>query len=148
MSLNVIRCHFVRGLVLFVSITAGCASVKPEAGGTASGGADAGSRGGAGGSTISVLRPDGGMPPGCGNGQRTRDEACDDGNNVSGDGCSADCLVVEPGFSCQPPGQPCHRVARCGDGVEVTPELCDDGNATAGDGCSTTCKVEIGRAHV
>src|SRR5262249_30206365 len=87
---------------------------------------------------------DGGMRPGCGNGERTRDEACDDGNNVSGDGCSADCLIVEPGFSCQPAGQPCHRIARCGDGVQVLPELCDDGNVTAGDGCSTTCQVEIG----
>src|SRR5262245_36816861 len=101
MSLKVIRCPFVLGLVLFgvsagVAISAGCASVKPEAGGSAGGGTDAGSRGGTGGgSTIPVVRPDGGMPPGCGNGQRTRDEACDDGNNMSGDGCSADCLVVE-----------------------------------------------------
>src|SRR5262245_2628370 len=99
MSLKGIRRHLVRGLVLLgvgaaVSIAAGCASVKPEAGAAAGGGADAGSRGGAGGSTIPVMHPDGGMPPGCGNGQRTRDEACDDGNNMSGDGCSADCLVV------------------------------------------------------
>ena len=30
-------------------------------------------------------------PPGpnCGNGELTRDEACDDGNTVSGDGCAA-----------------------------------------------------------
>jgi fibro-slime domain-containing protein len=83
-------------------------------------------------------------PRACGNGERTSDEACDDGNTVSGDGCSGDCLTVEPGYSCTPVGQPCHRVARCGDGVVVPPELCDDGNTTAGDGCSATCKIELG----
>src|SRR4051812_816219 len=30
------------------------------------------------------------FPVGCGNGFVTPPEACDDGNNVSGDGCSAD----------------------------------------------------------
>jgi fibro-slime domain-containing protein len=140
MSLKMIRC-----LSMVASITAGCAGVKPEAGGKAGGGTDGGNSGRTGGgSTGPGVRPDGGMPPGCGDGQRTPDEACDDGNNMSGDGCSADCLVVEPGFSCQPPGQPCHRVARCGDGVQVPPELCDDHNTMAGDGCSATCKVEIG----
>ncbi len=83
-------------------------------------------------------------PPNCGNGELTRDEACDDGNTESGDGCLANCMQVEPGFSCVPPGAPCHRVARCGDGVSVVPELCDDGNRTAGDGCSETCKIELG----
>jgi fibro-slime domain-containing protein len=53
-------------------------------------------------------------------------------------------LRVEPGYSCVPAGQLCHRIARCGDGVAVLPELCDDGNTVAGDGCSPTCKVEIG----
>jgi fibro-slime domain-containing protein len=83
-------------------------------------------------------------PPGCGDGVLTKDEACDDGNRVSGDGCSANCLQVEVGFSCVPEGQPCHHVARCGDGVLVKPELCDDGNTVAGDGCSPDCKIEIG----
>ena len=80
----------------------------------------------------------------CGDGVRGPDEACDDGNTVSGDGCAADCLTVEPGYSCAPEGHACHRVARCGDGVVVPPELCDDRNQTSGDGCSSTCKVEIG----
>ena len=31
----------------------------------------------------------------CGDGERNAGEACDDGNNVSGDGCSADCKTVE-----------------------------------------------------
>lgn len=81
---------------------------------------------------------------GCGNGVLTEDEACDDGNALDADGCSASCQRVEPGFSCPTPGQPCIPFARCGDGVQVPPELCDDGNRSAGDGCSPTCKVEVG----
>ena len=83
-------------------------------------------------------------PPGCGDGVLAADEACDDGNTTSGDGCSANCLRVEPGYSCVPAGQLCHEIAHCGDGVAVPPEQCDDGNTIAGDGCSPTCKVEIG----
>lgn len=87
---------------------------------------------------------DGGIPTGCGNGSLTEDEACDDGNNEDGDGCSADCQTVAPGYSCNPPGEPCHLVTVCGDGLVTLPELCDDGNSDDGDGCSSLCKVEIG----
>jgi fibro-slime domain-containing protein len=80
----------------------------------------------------------------CGDSIRSQDEACDDGNTAGSDGCAADCLTVDPGFSCTPPGMPCHRIARCGDGVAVLPELCDDDNDTPGDGCSATCKIELG----
>lgn len=124
------------GLITALSVALGCASVKPPGG--SSGGGGAGGSGGTAGTTPVTTT---GV---CGNGDRTADEACDDGNTESNDGCSADCKVVEPGFSCQPAGQPCHRVARCGDGVVVPPELCDDRNTAAGDGCSATCKVEIG----
>jgi cysteine-rich repeat protein len=41
-------------------------------------------------------------------------EACDDGNAVSGDGCSGTC-EVEAGYLCAQPGTPC-RIPRCGDG--------------------------------
>src|SRR5262249_36144190 len=34
-------------------------------------------------------------PPGCGDGLRTNDEACDGGNRTPADGCSANCLVAE-----------------------------------------------------
>ena len=41
----------------------------------------------------------------CGNGVRdTHDgitEPCDDGNTVSGDGCSATCNAIESGYTCQ-----------------------------------------------
>jgi fibro-slime domain-containing protein len=83
-------------------------------------------------------------PPGCGDGKLTSDEACDDGNTVDGDGCSANCLAVEPGYSCTPPGMPCHKIARCGDGLVADSEACDDGNTTDGDGCSSKCKLELG----
>jgi fibro-slime domain-containing protein len=84
------------------------------------------------------------VPAGCGNGMRTRDEACDDGNKVGGDGCSADCLAIETGYSCQPPGKACRLIARCGDGIVAASEACDDGNDADGDGCSARCKIELG----
>jgi fibro-slime domain-containing protein len=83
-------------------------------------------------------------PPNCGDGTLTQVEACDDGNTNDGDGCAANCLSVESGFSCSPPGKPCHPVAHCGDGVVATSELCDDGNGNDGDGCSSRCKLELG----
>jgi fibro-slime domain-containing protein len=85
-------------------------------------------------------------PPGpnCGNGELTQDEACDDGNNVDGDGCAANCLSVDPGWSCVVPGKPCRPVARCGDGLVVFPEQCDDGNKQNDDGCSDACRIEVG----
>ena len=82
--------------------------------------------------------------PGCGDGQLSEEEACDDGNNADGDGCSADCLTVSPGWSCNPPGFPCQQIAVCGDGFVTFPEMCDDGNGADGDGCSAHCRVEIG----
>jgi serine protease len=61
----------------------------------------------------------------CGNNTTESSEACDDGNEVGGDGCSADCRSDES----------------CGNGTtdSVTGEICDDGNTAAGDGCSADC---------
>src|SRR5688572_1098273 len=84
-------------------------------------------------------------PPGCGDGALTPDEACDDGNRDSGDGCAQNCLATEPGFSCAAPGQLCRAIARCGDGLVAATEPCDDGNVVAGDGCSVRCRVEVGK---
>ena len=83
------------------------------------------------------------VPPAiaCGNGIKEQNEACDDGNIVNGDGCSAMCQV-ELGFQCV--GTPSVCATVCGDGVIVGAELCDDGNGTNGDGCSATCQVESG----
>ena len=48
----------------------------------------------------------------CGNGVLTPDETCDDGNRADGDGCSADCKTIEPGWQCRVPGMPCAQT--CG----------------------------------
>ncbi|HEX7625138.1 MAG TPA: DUF4215 domain-containing protein [Anaeromyxobacteraceae bacterium] len=76
---------------------------------------------------------------GCGDGIVTPPETCDDGNTVSGDGCSSTCLI-EPqdpdgnGWSCPPAGGPCTRTV-CGDGIVAGNEQCDDGNGLPFDGC-------------
>lgn len=83
---------------------------------------------------------------GCGNGKIDPglDEACDDGNSRSGDGCSADCKTIEKDYACPEPGAPCEYLVACGDGRLGGKETCDDGNTTSGDGCSPVCQVETG----
>jgi cysteine-rich repeat protein len=76
----------------------------------------------------------------CGNGKKTGNEGCDDGNNASGDGCSSTC-TVEPGYSCVG-DSPSVCSPICGDGVLKGAEACDDNNAMSGDGCSSTCQIE------
>lgn len=63
---------------------------------------------------------------GCGDGFQDPSEACDDGNTVTGDGCSSTC-----------------QLEGCGDGVVIAPETCDDGNTADGDGCSANCQNEV-----
>jgi cysteine-rich repeat protein len=64
----------------------------------------------------------------CGNGiKESPEEECDDGNTVSGDGCSATCKLEAPS---------------CGNGILEIGEECDDGNIIGGDGCSSACKIE------
>jgi fibro-slime domain-containing protein len=83
--------------------------------------------------------------PGCGDGVLTDDEACDDGNTASSDGCGGDCFTIDQGFSCAIPGQPCRPIARCGDGLVAVSEQCDDENLDDLDGCSARCKFELGK---
>ena len=63
---------------------------------------------------VAVIDINGGDPPfscsTCGNGVLNPLEACDDGNQISGDGCSADCSSIEPNFTCPVPGEPCMMV--------------------------------------
>jgi fibro-slime domain-containing protein len=77
----------------------------------------------------------------CGNGKAEGSEQCDDGNTVTGDGCSPLCRL-EP--VCPPNGGPCSTV--CGSGLLLPGDQkeCDDGNTVPGDGCSTDCKIEPG----
>ncbi len=87
----------------------------------------------------------------CGNGTLEWPEGCDDGNRVGGDGCSADCVMQEPGYRCGTGG--CVLVIVCGDAIVsesdepgVVSESCDDGDWRAGDGCSASCQIEPGFA--
>jgi len=77
----------------------------------------------------------------CGKNGKEGNEACDDGNNVVGDGCTPYCQI-EP--SCPMSGGACSST--CGDGLILATdnEKCDDGNNRNGDGCSSTCQIENG----
>jgi fibro-slime domain-containing protein len=70
-------------------------------------------------------------------------EACDDGNQLGGDGCSPNCKT-ETDWICPTPGRPCVYTVVCGDGMIAGTETCDDHNTTAGDGCDSSCQVESG----
>ena len=68
----------------------------------------------------------------CGDGEVQTGEACDDGNEVDTDACTASC-----------------RVAQCGDGItrgdlgleDVGYEACDDGNILDTDACTSLCRT-------
>jgi cysteine-rich repeat protein len=83
---------------------------------------------------------------GCGDGKLhvNNGETCDDGNNISGDGCSATCLI-ETHFTCTGGAGLTSVCAldKCGNGVLDSGEECDDQNYVSGDGCSL-CVVDIG----
>ncbi len=54
--------------------------------------------------------------PVCGNGIVETDEDCDDGDQNSGDGCSASC-TIESGYSCNGfPSSTCTQITECNDG--------------------------------
>ena len=40
----------------------------------------------------------------CGDGIMVGSQTCDDGDSIGGDGCSADCSVIEAGYTCATPG--------------------------------------------
>jgi len=62
-------------------------------------------------------------------------EQCDDGNALSGDGCSSACLA-EAGYTCPLVGAGCNA---CGNGIREGLEKCDDHNQVGADGCSADC---------
>jgi cysteine-rich repeat protein len=70
----------------------------------------------------------------CGDGINLGFLQCDDGNNVSGDGCSSKCLL-EPGWNCVSTlGGKTICKPICGDKIVVSAEQCDDGNTISLDG--------------
>ena len=79
----------------------------------------------------------------CGDGQKSSTEACDDGNNSNGDGCSSNCMI-ETGYECTGvrPSRCSIPVANnCGNGLPDSNEQCDDNNMQPNDGCSSTCQI-------
>jgi fibro-slime domain-containing protein len=82
----------------------------------------------------------------CSDGQQDPGEACDDGNALSGDGCTATCAQVEGDFVCPTPGEMCVSTQKCGDKKISSGETCDDGQATpkSKDGCDANCQREDG----
>jgi fibro-slime domain-containing protein len=149
-------CFALLGLVWVTA--AGCSSAQimgPEAQGGTSGSAGGGGKGGNGqGSSTGSSGAGGGfvLPPtpdaaadrpgggNCGDGIIERNEGCDDGNTVSGDGCSRICQV-ESNWICPEQGQACKNLAECGNSILTSDETCDDGNLVDGDGCSKDCKT-------
>ena len=80
----------------------------------------------------------------CGNGNlqpnSPQNEQCDDGNQVSSDGCSSTCQI-ETGWICVG-DHPSVCTPDCGDGLVVGTEQCDEGeaiNGTAGSCCTSIC---------
>lgn len=66
------------------------------------------------------------LPRGCGNRVVEAGEMCDDGNQISLDGCRSDCLSTEI----------------CGNGFLDPEEPCDDGDLVSRDGCDSRCQLE------
>jgi cysteine-rich repeat protein len=104
-------------LVLVVLLVSGCGRIGFAANAQSDASMDA---------SVDGHADTGRLPPAavCGDGMLSGDEVCDDGNTVSGDGCSAACDAREI----------------CGDGV-VSGEECDDGNGVNGDGCDNDCTL-------
>lgn len=103
----------------------------------------------------------------CGDGTINTYEECDDGNTVSGDGCTANCTIEFCGDGIVNNNEQCDNgndtvtvitnttngtnfttagctncTLNCGNGVQDTGEECDDGNTVDGDGCGANCLYE------
>jgi len=137
-------------IVLIAGLGCTNAQIVGGSGGSTStkkGGAGGGSgNGGQGGGVVVTLTPaaDAGpdLPGGglCGDGIRERSEQCDDGNTISGDGCSRSCQI-EANYECPKENEPCKNLAVCGNGILTSDETCDDGNTNDKDGCSKDCQA-------
>jgi cysteine-rich repeat protein len=83
----------------------------------------------------------------CGDGKRftTNSSICDDGNNITGDGCSDYCFV-EYGYKCSGGSKTSKDtcVEICGDSINFGTLQCEDFNLNNSDGCSSNCTIEPG----
>jgi len=81
----------------------------------------------------------------CGDGVVAGNEACDDSNTTSGDGCNENCSNIEGGYTCPPAGGHCTKAVNACGNAQIDPnEECDDGDTVTGNGCSANCKIETG----
>lgn len=80
------------------------------------------------------------FPAGCGNGVVDQGEACDDGNTVSGDGCSADCLSNE---RCDNAIVDRNEQCDCGIDGNMNPD-CAGPNSATGGLCRLDCNLHCG----
>lgn len=79
----------------------------------------------------------------CGNGIIDVGEVCDDGNNLSGDGCNLECSSDERcGNAIFDPNEQCD----CGDGAAAGPMPlgCTGPNSDSGGLCTSTCRLHCG----
>ncbi|HEX7837549.1 MAG TPA: kelch repeat-containing protein [Kofleriaceae bacterium] len=97
------------------------------------------------------------VPAACGDGKRDPGEVCDDGNNISGDGCPADCSppcgdrILDPGEACDDGNHidgdgcsaDCHSTEVCGNGVPDIGEQCDEGGLPSRSVCSSRCMLDV-----
>ena len=130
------------------TVTTGCGdgTVQPELGEVCDDGVNNGALGYCDGACQAPLS--------CGDTIVTPPEACDDGNQQSGDGCDAVCVLESCGDGELDPGEECDDGndesgdactnnclhAACGDSViQAGVETCDDGNLDDADACLNTC---------
>src|SRR5690606_36605099 len=80
----------------------------------------------------------------CGNGVLEGDEACDEGEEFTTEGCAEDCSAITDGWSCPRPAKSCVALPVCGNGLRERGEQCDDAQDPPedGDGCSESCLEE------
>jgi cysteine-rich repeat protein len=67
-------------------------------------------------------------------------EECDDGNNITGDGCTPECVLEYCGDGLINNNMSQRTVAAH---LAKPLEECDDGNTVNGDGCDWDCQREI-----
>ncbi|GHG81888.1 DUF4215 domain-containing protein [Comamonas sp. JC664] len=75
-----------------------------------------------------------------GDGKLEPGEECDDGNTISGDGCSAT-GTIEAGYLCHVPGRPCSLASLCGNDVVDSGEACD--STAPGSDCTANCDLSL-----
>lgn len=81
----------------------------------------------------------------CGDGVEAGDEQCDDGNQVSGDGCDFNCEAEHDHDDARPADVDTVSTggSACGDGQVDASEECDDGNLDSFDDCSNDCTENV-----